>query len=145
MGYRSEVKVVFYTYDKTKLPLLKLWLAERWDVDPEEYGLPYVKTRISFEANRVPDSKYAFWGYLYEFNSIKWYESYEDIDRWDNEFLEFDKLCDPETNQFAAEFIRVGEDSEDIEERGAGDIYGCLSAYTVIEADVTKEQEDGEV
>lgn len=142
MGYRSEVKVVFYTYNKKKLPLLKLWLAENWDETPtEKYGLQYSKTRISSDPPSPVSLEYAFWGYLYEFDSIKWYDSYPEIERFINAFRSFDALCN-EDNKFAAEFSRAGEDVADVEELSAGDVYGCLSTFVVIEAEITRESED---
>ena len=142
MGYRSEVKVVFYTYNKKKLPLLKLWLAENWDETPtEKYGLQYSKTRILHLQPSPVSLEYAFWGYLYEFDSIKWYDSYPEIERFINAFRSFDALCN-EDNKFAAEFSRAGEEATDIEELSAGDVYGCLSTFVVIEAEITRESED---
>ena len=140
MGYRSEVKVVFYTYNKKKLPLLKLWLAENWDETPiQTYPLPqYEKTRIS---NGDGSREYAFWGYLYEWAEVKWYDSYPEIERFINAFRSFDALCN-EDNKFAAEFSRAGEEATDIEELSAGDVYGCLSTFVVIEAEITRESED---
>lgn len=137
MGYRSELKVVFYTYNKKNLPLLKLWLEENWDeTQTQTNPFPrYSKTRIS----RLGAFS-QFWGYLYEFDNIKWYASYPEIERFINAFHLFDALCNKD-NEFAAEFARAGEEVADVEVMNAGDVYECLQTYVTIEAELTKEQD----
>jgi len=59
---------------------------------------------------------------LFKWDSIKWYSGYEDIDA----LVDFMDWCDAEEDEDMSEgykFVRVGEESEDIESRGFGFMY----------------------
>jgi hypothetical protein len=103
MGYRSDVAMLFYTRDTTKVAVLKLWLHENLPFGdwPEE------------DFKEVED------GYKFSVTHVKWYEGYEEVARF-NEVIEKykDLFCNEERCAF--EFVRLGEGLEDVEEDYAG-------------------------
>ena len=100
MGYRSNVTAVFYT-TKEKWPVLKLYIDEHF---PEEF-----KGYLTIQGERA---------YVFKLDNVKWYDSYPEVQafqRFVSNFLEFDKGGEDST-QWAYEFLRIGEDSNDVEE-----------------------------
>ena len=99
MGYRSNVTAVFYT-TKEKWPTLKLYVDENF---PEELA-----GCLSVAGGR---------GYLFQDNSVKWYDSYPEVQAFQRFVSNFLELADGDNDWgWAYEFMRIGEDSEDIEE-----------------------------
>ena len=94
MGYRSEIKAVFYTDDKEKWPVLKLYLDENF---PNEWSLEPI------------ESKHCY-GYVFSAEDVKWYDNYEDV-------IALTRLYKDTIEAGGAyRFIRVGEDDKDIDE-----------------------------
>jgi len=105
MGYRSNVMAVFYTYEPSEFPAMKLFIDENvpeWFKD-EEYMSTFERT----------DNLQGIKFYL---TDVKWYESYSDIQGFEQALKKFEKLAD-EGNKWYWEFVRLGEEVEDIEER----------------------------
>lgn len=101
MGYRSNVTAVFYT-SKDKWPTLKLYVDENF---PEE-----LKGCLSIVGER---------GYLFQDDQVKWYDSFPEVQafqRFVSNFLELADGEDSENLDWAYEFVRIGEDSDDLEE-----------------------------
>jgi len=100
MGYRSDVCIAMDSSSKEALDAY-------CDLEKEIKEHDTVSALISDACgdNTSSDGVYkVFWG------GIKWYDCHEDISAMD-EFLNY-LPCD------AYGFIRIGEDTEDIEERG---------------------------
>ena len=118
MGYRSCVASVIYTWEENEWPLLKLFVEENFPKGQ------LAECLTTFEGKAKPNRIYR--GYKFMCDDVKWYESYPFVQGF-NEFAQ--KLCylidgegegiDRKEN-WAYEFIRVGEDMEDIEREGAG-------------------------
>jgi hypothetical protein len=110
MGYRSAVEAVFYTRNEEEWPILKLYIDENfpkfWADEGDEDTLKPIK------ATNV-------WGYHFIANNVKWYESYPEIQEF-NEFAgKFLKLLAENERArptWAYEFVRIGEEMNDIEE-----------------------------
>jgi len=121
MGYRSEVKAVFYTEDKEKWPVLKLYMEENF---PKEWSL-----------ERIESSHY--YGYVFSAGDIKWYESYPDVQAFDAFVDAYRNLIDSESStlSWAYEFIRIGEDTKDIETDSEGNCSYLLTVSRQIETD----------
>ena len=103
MGYRSEVVLVV---GKEVMPQFMVTMAK----SPEARALCFA------EATRHEDYEEKG-NMLFAWDCIKWYDSYEEI-RAIEDFLDW---CDSDID--AAEcfrFVRIGEEVEDIEERGSG-------------------------
>jgi hypothetical protein len=121
MGYRSQVKAVFYTKNEEKWPMLKLYVEENF---PKEWSL-----------ERIESSHY--YGYVFSAGDIKWYESYPDVQAFDAFVDAYRNLIDSESStlSWTYEFIRIGEDSTDIETDSEGDCSYLLTVSRQIETD----------
>lgn len=121
MGYRSQVKAVFYTEDKEKWPVLKLYMEENF---PKEWSLELIESSH-------------YYGYVFSAGDIKWYESYPDVQAFDAFVDAYRNLIDSESStlSWAYEFIRIGEDTEDIETDSEGNCSYLLTVSRQIETD----------
>jgi len=121
MGYRSNVMAVFYTYEPNEFPAMKLFIDENipeWFKD-EEFMSTFERT----------DNLQGIKFYL---TDVKWYESYSDIQGFEQALKKFEKLAD-EGNKWYWEFVRLGEEVEDIEERRSYQADGLLHVVRSIE------------
>jgi hypothetical protein len=110
MGYRSVVEAVFYTRKEEEYPLLKLYVEENFPKSEElREGLKPIK------ANNV-------WGCHFIADNVKWYESYPEIQEFSQFADKFIEFADSKENMpekqlsWAYEFVRIGEQSDDVEE-----------------------------
>ena len=107
MGYRSEITAVFYTNKKDEWPLLKLFVDENFPKDLADC----LEARCEEPRKR--------WGFMFRVDDYKWYESYPEVQAF-NEFEErftgMEKCVD---GTWAFEFARIGEDYTDIENRSS--------------------------
>jgi hypothetical protein len=81
---------------------------------------------------------YSGWGVKFKADDWKWYDSYPDIQFLENLFDEFEELLigdDASNTSYALEFVRLGEESDDIEERMRGAIEGRTWISRCIEVD----------
>jgi hypothetical protein len=124
MGYRSDVQALIYPangdtnlleYDKLKLlmnttfkELFDEWGGEReyedgWEWDDTHRVLQFIAT------------------------SVKWYDSYSEVQR----FVKF--LEEVHELEYEYEFIRIGEEDNDIETDSTGDAEGFMYVSRTIE------------
>ena len=114
MGYRSDVTIMMYPKNEKDFAALKLYADETF---PDE-----------FEAHES-DSGFR---YLYCYiDGVKWYGGYEGVDVYTRAFSEWDdKFFDESEEQdednagnyepiFHYEYLRIGEDYEDIVKDGS--------------------------
>lgn len=122
MGYRSEVALCMYANKIEDAPVIKLWIKENFPVD--EW------------------SEYIRWtdkGMLLHADHIKWYDDYKEINEVHaamDEFAELFARRDSHTHG-AYEFIRIGEDMNDINEQNVGHIEWLISVERKITTEVT--------
>jgi hypothetical protein len=119
MGYRSDVQALIYPangdtnlleYDKLKT-LMNTTFKDVLDFWSEDYFTWDDKHRVlKFSAP-----------------SIKWYDSYPEVDR----FPKF--LADVHELEYEYEFIRLGEEDDDVEEDSTGDAQGYMYVSRSIE------------
>lgn len=107
MGYRSDVTIVMYPKRKADFALLKLYADETF---PDQFEVR--------EGGR--GDKYL----LLEIGGIKWYEGYEEVDVYTRAFSEWEDMfrdeAEPEGEPiFHYEFMRIGEDYEDVHYEGS--------------------------
>ena len=122
MGYRSDVKAVFYTYDPSEYPSIKLFIDENI---PEWFrGDEYMST---FEKANLQ-------GIKFDVREVKWYESYADVHGFEQALEKFGKLAD-ENNRWNWEFIRLGEEVEDVEQKRSYNSDNLLYVSRSIECD----------
>ena len=105
MGYRSDVTIVMYPKRKEDFAALKLYADETF---PDKF-------EVHEDNNRIEGFRYL----MLEFDSVKWYEGYEGVDVYTRAFSEWDTMFrdeyEPESGTlFHYEFMRIGEDYEDI-------------------------------
>ena len=105
MGYRSDVTIVMYPKRKEDFNILKLYADETF---PDKF-------EVFEDNNRIEGFRYL----MLEFDSIKWYEGYEGVDVYTRAFSEWESMfideADPHGEAiFHYEFMRIGEDYEDI-------------------------------
>jgi hypothetical protein len=102
MGYRSDVVGAFYVSKEEHFPTLKLWLDENFPVGEFEENVRWF--------NR---------GMVLECENVKWYESYPDVQSYEKAADKFVELCNVKVNEdtptFNYEFVRIGEDYDDVE------------------------------
>ena len=110
MGYRSDVTMIMYPSadHRDKFAALKLYVDENL---PDEF-------KVVGEGDRR---------YLHCYiDGVKWYDSYEEVDTYSKLFSEWDEMFadpdDPSAKEglqadpiFHYEFMRIGEDYEDVE------------------------------
>lgn len=113
MGYRSDVAAVFYVSKVEHFPVLKLWLDENFPI--KEFD----------ETIRWFDR-----GMVFECENVKWYDSSPDVQTFNAAQGKFIDLCNAEVSEgtptFNYEFIRVGEDYNDVEVEREGIDYEYL-------------------
>ncbi len=100
MGYRSDVAMVFYAAKNEEWPTLKLWLQENFPVGMFEAEIQWNHHSMQLVCENV-----------------KWYDDYDEVKAAMGAFNKFvDMFCEGDKNTVnaAAEFVRVGENYEDI-------------------------------
>lgn len=123
MGYRSDVMAVFYTYDPTEYPAMKLFIDEHI---PEFFRDEDYMTKIQ-KANLV--------GIKFSMQSVKWYESYPDVRGFEEAVKKFDAVICNGGVRWKWEFTRIGEETEDVEQKGSSNHENLLHLSRSIECD----------
>jgi hypothetical protein len=103
----------------------------------------FVRSRVEAYSGEAADHvKAAFsydgWGVKFKADDWKWYDSYPDIQFLEKLFDEFDEVFIGDKGHesgYALEYVRVGEETEDIEERHLGSIEGRTWVSRTIEVD----------
>jgi hypothetical protein len=101
MGYRSEVAAVFYAADVKDFATIKLWLDENFPMKEWGENIRWFNKGMAFQADNV-----------------KWYDNMVDVQAFDEASEEFqDLFCMGKEGVpiGAYEFVRMGEEYEDIE------------------------------
>jgi len=123
MGYRSDVVAVFYTQDPNEFPSIKLFIDEHV---PEWFrGDKYMTT---FTGNNNLQ------GIKFDLQDVKWYESYPDVQGFEQALNKFEKLADG-GDKWLWEFVRIGEEVEDVEERSCSEAHNLIYVSRSIECD----------
>jgi len=122
MGYRSDVKALIYPansdknlleYDKLKL-LFNTTFQDVFTAWGEDYFSWDDKHRVL----------------MFDANSVKWYDSYQEIQT----FVKF--LADVHELGYEYEFMRIGEEDEDVESDRTGDSEGYMYVSRTIEVNL---------
>ena len=116
MGYRSDVTIVMYPKRKEDFAALKLYVGETF---PDEFEVCEADT----------GSQYL----LLEVSNVKWYQGDEQVDVYTRAFSEWERTfldeADPHGEPiFHYEFMRVGEEYEDVHYEGS---YGSAHALNM--------------
>ena len=118
MGYRSVVKIIFYTLEDKDFPALKLWVDENI---PDEFDF----TESSRDGYRV---------LCYDNDWVKWYDSFPEVAAMQKALDRFDQVFGEGKTplEFAYEFIRREED-EDIERQSSDNLQNLITVRRSIE------------
>ena len=123
MGYRSEITAVFYTNERDEWPLLRLFVDENFPKDLANY----LEEECEEPRNR--------WGFVFRVPDYKWYDSYPEVqafNEFEERFTAMEKCVD---GTWAFEFARIGEDYTDIEDRSSDYADHVLNIARSIEVD----------
>jgi hypothetical protein len=113
MGYRSNLMALIYPDIKNpseEQPLydqLKVLMGTTFKAVSDEFGDPYM---VWMDADRV---------LKFDLRDVKWYPSYPDVQMFEAMLVAFSE--DGDVGGYCTEFVRVGEESDDVEERHTGD------------------------
>lgn len=125
MGYRSDVMAVFYTYDPNEYPAMKLFIDENV---PEFFRSDeYMRLFSGGMPKQVQGIKFTM-------NGMKWYPSYPDVQGFEQAIEKFEKLSDG-GDKWLWEFVRLGEEVEDVEEKSCAEAESLLYVNRSIECD----------
>ena len=125
MGYRSEVCVVFYC-PKEDYPVMKLFMDEN---EPKDNQLFDKSNEDYYEVCDLDDKMMV----KFLFPDVKWYETYSEVIEF-MEFIEaFGKIANSESSTWNYEFIRLGEEYEDIDTRESDDSDNLIQVRREIE------------
>jgi hypothetical protein len=123
MGYRSEITAVFYTNEKDEWPLLKLFVNENFPKDLDKY--------LEEECEEPCKRR----GFVFRVPHYKWYDSYPEVqafNEFEDKFTSMEKCQD---GTWACEFVRIGEETNDIEERNSFNADYVIRVVRHIEVD----------
>jgi hypothetical protein len=107
MGYRSDVRIVFYPERlrcKQLWPLVKLWVQENWP-DDGVGGVEYD------DVNTIV---------VVSYDDVKWYDGFDYVTNVHGALEKFMESFESDEQQYRAsyEFARTGEELNDIETYG---------------------------
>lgn len=116
MGYRSNLVVLIYpdiqnpSEEQPLYEQLKVLMATTFKNVSEEFGDPYMTWQDSDHVLK------------FELDDVKWYPSYPDVQMFTQMMDAFQNSCDADTGikGYCTEFVRVGEDNDDVEEGHSG-------------------------
>lgn len=135
MGYRSEVIAVIYTdIDKPEeCATLDLFMRENF---PELMLNSFEQTQAHNEKGKEGLARLETNRYLvYQFFAlnIKWYPSYDSVRATEDFFRKVQSMCNDEGNPWSYEFIRLGEESDDVETHCSDDMDWLLQVSRSVE------------
>ena len=112
MGCRSEIKVLIYPdpyseeHMRERYEQLKVLMGTTFKKVADEFGDPYMTWMHKDHA------------LMFSLEDVKWYPSYPDVQRFEAMMGTFRS---EEITGYCTEFVRIGEESDDVEERHTGD------------------------
>ena len=121
MGYRSQVAVVIYGDDRD---------AEKYALLKTLMNTTFKDVYTEFEANAEwHDGKRVL---EFAMEDVKWYDGYGDVQKFMDMLDQIDKI-----EGFNYEFVRIGEDANDIDEQyGGNNCEHTLSVTRSIQVDL---------
>ena len=115
MGYRSNVEFIFYPDKAEDFPVMKLWLDENMPGTTKDQDGYCLLDKYVYDG--------AFPYIQYGAEDVKWYEGYTEVGAVMQAIEDFNKLFCAEDSHTPChyEYVRIGEDTEDIETRFSDD------------------------
>ena len=124
MGYRSEVAFRVETKTEDDLQSVIEKLKNKWAVNTGFKWEDFILDMIVYDYELVLHG-----------NDLKWYDGYEDVSAVMDWFWELvdDYRDNKDTVISGIQYIRLGEDPEDVEEIWHGDLYNPMSLIRSID------------
>jgi len=135
MGYRSDVVMLMYGKEEV-FPILKLWVEENLIPMIKVHGLDNTLggNRVLFDDGGNTDGLWLFTrdnykGYAYKEFGVKWYPDYPEIRAFEAVREKFAEVFNRDNHaaELAMEFMRIGEEPDDIESVDSFHSVGLLS------------------
>jgi hypothetical protein len=138
MGYRSDVVMLLYGKEEV-FPILKLWVEENLIPVIKEHGVDNTDggRKMLFDNGDNTDGQDGLWlftrgvykGYVYKECGTKWYPDYPEIQAFEAGRDKFAEVFNRDNHavELAMEFMRVGEEPNDIESIDSFRSVGLLS------------------
>ena len=128
MGYRSDVVLVMYAMDKKDYPTLQVWFSQ-FEQEIAELDLARCFKTIDMSAT-CNDNK----AIVFEATDTKWYDSYAEVKFINWLHTHFRNAFQNEGTEdlYNYEFIRIGEDTTDIEEDCGNHGFNLIGVSRVI-------------
>ena len=111
MGYRSVVEIVMYPGEPEDFAMLKLYVDESL---PDKFDVVGSDRKVLHLC----------------LGGVKWYDSYEEVSVYTQCFANWDEMFGDKCHY---EFIRIGEETEDIEHKASDGAEYLLQVSTTIE------------
>lgn len=115
MGYRSSVATVVYP-DTAKFEgergVMNKWQEEKFNVLKLLMGTKYATIMEQYFGGTWEDEMFAL---TFQINDVKWYSGYGDVEAFETMLEELVELG------YSYEFMRIGEEHNDVEHRTGGD------------------------
>lgn len=114
MGYRSDVAFAFYSTSEEHKGVVTLWLKE---------NLPFDTWNV-YEYWLVDEQRGS---YIFRAEDVKWYPEDPDVKVIESVCKKFKTLFCEDESVAACEYVRIGEELEDLETEYCGDADYILS------------------
>ena len=121
MGYRSDVVLVMYALEDKDYPALQVWFSQ-FEHEIAELGLDGNFRNIYMPATTENQA------IIFEAMDVKWYDSFPSIQFMNALLTKFKNAFQTEATEalYNYEFIRIGEDTTDIEEDCGNDGFNLI-------------------
>jgi len=126
MGYRSNIRCLIYAYQRDAEDTASR--ADNYEALKTIMNTTFKDVLVRWEECFTFRDKCQVVDFKCE--DVKWYESYPDVAVFTQMLPLIEEL------EYCYEFVRVGEESDDIEHEASADHYGHLSTYTNISCDL---------
>ena len=134
MGYRSNVAIAIYGEEDQMVAFIAASrLKQNFAEIFEECEIYPYSSRAYGDVPSMPHLML-----LAQFNDVKWYDGYSDVDRW-NKFV---CLAQEHDDFINTEFVRTGEDTDDnVHEQTGPNVEWHLGISREVYTDLPKKQE----
>ena len=121
MGYRSDVVLAMYALDEKDYPALQVWFSQ-FEHEIAKLGIAGDFKTVDMSATN--DNK----AIVFEAEDTKWYDSFPSIQFMNALLAKFKNAFQTEGTEdlYNYEFIRIGEDTTDIEEDCGNDGFNLI-------------------
>lgn len=137
MGYRSQVRSLIYGPKEKIDEFLFTHTTIITNIALTDHGLKGALSRYTVSVEKLNTTSQEVEETIYHVidlsgDAFKWYETYEDVQAWD------ELLKEAEDFGLKTEFIRIGEDSGDVDVRRSDSNCGLIETSTAIHDNIER-------